>query len=95
MKRTDLEKLQGKQLTGRMRSASVPDRFGKDASPSIDKREQRRRDAAAGLIPFATKLPSDLVRQLREEAEREGVPLNAWVGILLGEARAARVKKGA
>ncbi len=93
MKRTDLEKMQGKQLTGQMKGAGIPDRFGKASSAPLDKREQRRRDAEAGLIPFAAKLPSALVQRLREKSEAEGVPLNDLLATLLDSALAAKSKK--
>ncbi|MBL8513456.1 MAG: hypothetical protein JNJ55_05660 [Betaproteobacteria bacterium] len=92
MKRTDLEKLQGKQLTGQMKNAGSPNRFGKDSSTPIDKREQRRRDAEAGLIPFATKLPTALVQRLREKSEADGVSLSEMLAELLVAALDAPAK---
>ena len=86
MKRTGLEKLQGKQIAGQMKVAGIPDRFGKASSAPVDKREQRRRDAEAGLIPFATKLPSTLVERLRARAEADGKPLSETVASLLDAA---------
>ncbi|MBL8519383.1 MAG: hypothetical protein JNK75_01815 [Betaproteobacteria bacterium] len=95
MKRTDLEKIQGKQIAGQMRGSGIPDRFGRDSAAAVDKREQRRRDAEAGLIPFATKLPSALVQQLREKAEADKVPLNELVANLLEAGVSTKAKKKA
>jgi hypothetical protein len=68
MKKTDLVKNLAKKLDGRMKSAGVPGRFGQGAAELVDRREQRRRDTAAGLVPFACKLPAELVKQLNEKA---------------------------
>ncbi|MBI2732327.1 MAG: hypothetical protein HYX44_03150 [Aquabacterium sp.] len=48
-----------------------------------DRREQRKMDQAAGLVPFAVKLHKDLVSQLREMAERDGVDLNVLTDQLI------------
>lgn len=78
MKKTDLEKLKGLKIAGNMKQAAVPGRFGKDASVMVDKREQRRRDQEAGLVPFAVKLPLDLVTRLRAQADAAGKNLNEF-----------------
>ena len=59
MKKSDLDKLLGKKIGGEMKGAGIPGRFAQGASAVPDRREQRRLDAAAGLVPFACKLPSD------------------------------------
>jgi hypothetical protein len=53
-----------------------------------DRREQRRLDAAAGLVPFACKLPSDLAATLRERAGGHEGGLNGLVAELLRKALA-------
>lgn len=68
MKKTDLVKLLEKKLDGRMKTAGAHGRFAQGAAEAVDRREQRRRDAAAGLVPFACKLPADLVKRLHERA---------------------------
>lgn len=79
MKKFDLAKNLGLKIEGRRKGAGAPDRFAQGASEAADRREQRRRDAAAGLVPFACKLPADLVRRLQEAgAAREG-GVNAMV----------------
>lgn len=82
MKLTDLMKLRGKQIAGRMGGAT-PDRFGKGAAEVLDKREQRRRDHEAGLVPFAVKLHGDLVKQLHALAQERQVSLNDLTADLL------------
>lgn len=75
MKLTDLMKHKGKKIEGKI-GGPAPDRFGKGATAPLDKREQRKRDAEAGLVPFAVKLHGDLIAQLRALAEERGVGLN-------------------
>jgi hypothetical protein len=69
MKKTDLEKNKALKLTNSMKLATA-DRFGKAsaAAPVLDRREQRKLDQAQGLVPFACKLNSELVEQLKERA---------------------------
>jgi hypothetical protein len=86
MKKTDLTKLLAKKLDGRLKSAGVPARYGQGAAEVVDKREQRRRDAAAGLVPFACKLPADLVRQVHQRAGADVGAVNAWVAAALQRA---------
>ncbi|MBI5925295.1 MAG: hypothetical protein HY836_06815 [Aquabacterium sp.] len=83
MKKTDLVKHLGKKITGQMQKAAIPGRFAQGSTALPDRREQRKMDQAAGLLPFAVKLHIDLARQLREMAEREGVNLNALVDRLI------------
>jgi hypothetical protein len=65
MKKSDLDKNLGMKIDGRMKGAAIPARFAQQADIALDRREQRRRDAAAGLVPFACKLPSDLLRRMQ------------------------------
>lgn len=83
MKRTDLEKHLGKKLTGRMKGEPVPERFGAASAQPRARREQRARDQAAGLVPFAVKLPADLVAALQERAKARGTTLNDLAAALL------------
>ena len=87
MKKTDLEKLKATKLAG---SGTTPDRFGKGASAVLDKREQRERDREMGLVPFAVKLHSDLVRELHAAAAKRGVGLNELTSELLSKGLAAK-----
>jgi len=66
-----------------MKGAGIPGRFAQGASAVGDRREQRRIDAAAGLVPFACKLPSDLAASVRERAAEHEGGLNGAVAELL------------
>jgi len=85
MKKTDLAKNMALKINGQMKSAGVPGRFAQGAAELVDRKEQRRRDAAAGLVPFACKLPSELVKQLGERAASHEGGVNALVAELLGK----------
>lgn len=82
-KKTDLVKNLGLKISEKMKKAGVPERFGVASTALPDRREQRRLDQLAGLIPFATKLNADLVKQLQDRAVQEGVTLNEWVDRLI------------
>ena len=83
MKKSDLDKHMAKKIGGQMKTAGVPDRFAQGAAESVDRREQRRLDAAAGLVPFACKLPADLTASLRERATAHAGGINGLVAELL------------
>lgn len=83
LKKADLEKLKGKTIAGRQGPPGSPDRFGKGASEVFDRREQRRRDQEAGLVPFAVKLHGDLVRELQALAQSRGTGINELTDELL------------
>jgi hypothetical protein len=83
MKKTDLERLKAAHLKNQMKQAPVPERFGKGSNAVLDKRERRRLDQARGLVPFAVKLESELVHQIRALAQERGTDLNELVGELL------------
>ena len=82
MKKTDLAKSDAKKLMAQV--AVRPGGAGKDA-PVVDRREQRRLDQAAGLVPFAVKINGDLVKQLQERAAAQSLDLNTLVGELLAK----------
>lgn len=86
MKKTDLEKALAKTISGRMAGAGVAQRFGAGAAALPDRREQRRRDAAAGLVPFACKLPQPLVERLAARAAAHDAGINGLVAELLEKA---------
>lgn len=83
MKKADLEKQLGKKISGRMQQEPHPDRYGAASGGIADKREQRERERAAGLIPFAVKLPQDLVAKLQAIAVERGMTLNDVTAELL------------
>ena len=85
MKKTDLDRLAGLKLDGRMKGAAVPGRFGQGAAQLPDRKEQRRLDSAAGLVPFACKLPAPLAQTLRERAEAHAGGINGLMAELLAK----------
>lgn len=86
MKRTELAKQKGKKLDIRMSQAGTPERFGKAAAGVPDRREQRKRDQALGLVPFAVKLDAELVKKLHALAQERGIGLSEATGELLSKA---------
>jgi hypothetical protein len=86
MKKFELEKNKGLKIDGKMKAAGVQDRFAQGAGTVAGRREQRRRDSAAGLVPFACKLPAELVRQLSERAAVHEGGMNGLVAQLLEKA---------
>ena len=85
MKRTELEKFQAKKIEGRMGREAIPARYAQDAGAPATKREQRKRDQAAGLVPFAVKLPQPLVSALQARAAERGITLGELVSELLAD----------
>jgi hypothetical protein len=87
MKKTDLAKYDAKKLMNQAgpRAAS----FGTAAAAPVDRREQRERERALGLVPFAVKLNGDLVKQLQELAKERGVEMNELVAEVLQKGLAA------
>ena len=80
MKKTDLAKHDAKKLMNQA-GPRAPS-FGGEAPP-LDRREQRERDRALGLVPFAVKLNGDLVSQLQALAKERGLDMNELVADLL------------
>ena len=83
MKRTELAKLKGKKIESRASQADTTGRFGKQSAALPDRREQRRRDQALGLVPLAAKIDGGLLMQLQALAVERGTGLNEVVGELL------------
>lgn len=81
MKKTDLEKSKGLKLNSLLKLSGTPDRFGGGGVP--DRKEQRKLDQAAGLVPFAVKLNGEVVKQLHALAQTRGVGMNELVAELL------------
>lgn len=77
-KRTDLAKSLNRKIQGQMQHAAIPGRFAQGAAVP-DRREQRKLDQAAGLVPFAVKLNKDLVVRLGELAAARAVAIHALV----------------
>ena len=90
MKRTGLEKVEAMKTVGEMKRKAIPDRFGAKAGAPADKREQREKDKAAGLVPFAVKLPQDLVTSLQALAKERAATLNDVTADLLRKGMKAK-----
>lgn len=76
MKRTELEKRRGLKIANEMRRTGNP--YGR-VETEADRRARRERDRALGLVPFAVKLPQDLVRQMQADAHSRGARLDDLV----------------
>jgi hypothetical protein len=85
-KKFDLAKNLALKINNQMKAGGVPGRFGQEAAVPVDKREQRRRDAAAGLVPIACKLPSELAQQLNERAALHEGGMTGLLVEVLGKA---------
>lgn len=83
MKKTDLVKNLGLKIKGQMQKSAIPGRFAEGSTAVPDRREQRKLDQAAGLVPFAVKLHAELVERLRVLALAEGVGVNELTERLL------------
>jgi len=90
MKPTDLQKLKAMKTVGEMKREPTSDRFGANAGAPGDKREQRERDKAAGLVPFAVKLPAELVAELQVLARDKEATLNDVTAELLRKGMKAK-----
>ena len=86
LKREELARQMQLKIDAQRKGVPVPGRFAQAAGETVDRKEQRRRDAAAGLVPFACKLPAELTQKLRERAEANGGDLNGLVAELLTKA---------
>jgi hypothetical protein len=88
MKKTGMAKSDAKKLMGKMAIPSAAG-FGNSGPATVDRREQRKLDQAAGLVPFAVKINGELVQQLQARAKADNVDLNALVAGLLAKGLAA------
>ena len=90
MKKTDLEKNKALKLGNAMKHAAAS-RAGKGVAtePKLDRREQRKLDQAQGLVPFACKLESNLVEQLKTRAAAHPGGMNGLLDELLKRGLAA------
>ena len=80
MKKTQLERLNAARLQDQLKKSAPPERYAQGAH-TLSRREQRERDRAQGLVPFAVKLPNELVKRVHERAGDK--PLNEVVAELL------------
>lgn len=82
MKKTDLAKSDAKKLMNRMSAKGAAFGAAAKAAPP-DRREQRERERALGLVPFAVKLNGSLVQRLQQLSKERGVEMNQLVAELL------------
>ena len=83
-----MAKSDAKKLMGRMDAPGMTP-FEKTAVPVVDRRERRKLDQAQGLVPFAVKLNSALVEELKALAKAGDADLNEVVADLLKKGMAA------
>jgi hypothetical protein len=88
MKKAQLEKIKAARIEGGMRRerGSLP----AGTPPAVDRREQRKLDQAAGLVPFAVKLHADLVKRIHARALERKASVNEVVAELLEKALGKR-----
>ncbi len=82
---SELQKLNAMKLVNHMKNAGAHGRPGGTVAPT-DRREQRRLDQAAGLVPFAVKLNGDIVKQIQALALERKTGINEVVAELLQKA---------
>ena len=68
MKKTDLEKHLAKKIDGKLKSGTIPQRFGQGAKAVAAKAEAKPKESAPKLVQLTCKLPADLAQRLREQA---------------------------
>ncbi len=83
MKPTELQKHNALKIVNKMKKSATPGRFGGTAAAVPDRREQRRLDQAAGLVPFAVKLSGNMVKQIHALAQERQTGINETVAELL------------
>jgi hypothetical protein len=87
-KKFDLVRQLESKLDNQRKAAGIPGRFADAAAALPDRKAQRKADAAAGLVPFACKLPAPLAAQLRVRAAAHDGGLNGLVAELLAKSLA-------
>jgi hypothetical protein len=81
MKKAQMEKIKAAKIEVGMQRERGPLAAG--TPPPVDRKEQRKRDQAAGLVPFAVKLHGDLIKRIHARAQERKAPLNEVVAELL------------
>ena len=82
MKKADIYKSEGSKINSRMKSGNQG-HSGDPQTGVLDRREQRKLDQAAGLVPFAVKLNIDLVKEIQTHAQSRQLGVNEVVAELL------------
>lgn len=80
MRNFDMDKIKSRTNDAAMNQRATP---GSDATAVLSRRERRTLDQAQGLVPFAVKLDSDLVKRVQALAQERKVGLNEIVTELL------------
>lgn len=81
----ELQKYNAMKLVNQMKNTGTHGYPGSTVKP-VDRREQRRLDQAAGLVPFAVKLNGDLIKQIHALAAERKTGTNEVVAELLQKA---------
>jgi len=81
----ELQKINAMKLVNQMKNTGGHGRPGGTVAP-VDRREQRRLDQAAGLVPFAVKLKGELIQQIHALAAERKTGVNEIVAELLQKA---------
>jgi hypothetical protein len=84
MNKFQLERTKAYKLAGQLKQSGVSGRLG--SGSTVDRREQRKLDQAAGLVPFPLKLTQTQADQLRALAQERDVSTNELVAELLQKA---------
>ena len=82
MKKTGMAKSTAKKLMGKMLAPGAPG-FGHVDVATVNRREQRKLDQALGLVPFATKLHSELVQPLEAGAKARDLDIGDFITEIL------------
>lgn len=90
LKRADLEKSKGKKIDRQTSKSPIPGRPAIGVTIEVDRREQRKRDQALGLVPFAVKLDGQLIKQLHALAQERAIGINDLTAELLNKALKAK-----
>jgi hypothetical protein len=85
MKPAELQKYNAMKLVNQMKNAGTHGHPGGTVK-ALDRREQRRLDQAAGLVPFAVKLNGELIKQIHALAAERKSGVNEVVAELLQKA---------
>lgn len=84
MNKFELERNKAFKLAGQLKQSGIPNR--QTATQAVDRREQRKLDQAAGLIPFPLKLTQAQADRVRTLAQERGVSTNDLIAELLQKA---------
>jgi len=84
MNKFELERNKAYKIAGQLKQSGIANR--QTQTPAVDKREQRKQDQAAGLVPFALKLSQTQADRVRALAVERNLSTNEIVAELLQKA---------